>query len=241
MQSSAATSSSSTSNRKNINNDNSSSSSLSSSLERSNQILKRFLDSIRSEIHRKNVLNYINAYMRFYHLYEGESQKQEQQDLLNDNNNDNKNKSKKNNNNNNSLVYRYDWLVGDDDIQTIENRIIDFVTYKRDEEGIGANGIDNYINQLQNFYRVNGVKGIDWKLIRRYRPDHVKKTQDREYRAEEVIAIEEKLDVRGKVISGIMRGSGVRIGGVINQCRRSYSHTNKIWQDIQNLGLQGDF
>jgi hypothetical protein len=39
--------------------------------------------------------------MRFYHLYEGESQGQEQ-GLLNDNNN-NKNKGKKNNNSN-SLI-----------------------------------------------------------------------------------------------------------------------------------------
>ena len=80
------------------------------------------------------MLSYINAYMRFYLLYEGESQGQEQ-DLLNDNNNDNKIKGKKNNNNNsNNLVYRYDWLI-DEDIQTIQNKIIDFVNSKK-KDGI---------------------------------------------------------------------------------------------------------
>lgn len=53
---------------------------------------------------------------------------------------------------------------------------------------------------------------IDWDLIKSYTPEMVKKTQDREYYANEVIAIEEKLDVRGKVVSGIMRGSGIRRG-----------------------------
>jgi hypothetical protein len=159
------------------------------------QILERFLGSIRSDVTREGVLAYIHAYMRYWHLYEeeeGESQE----------------------NNNNDLVYRYDWLIGDGDPQTIEKKIIDFVIHKRDKEGLGASGIDNYINPLANFYWANGVKGIDWRLIKKYRPDRVKKTRDREYSAEEVIAIEEKLDVRGKVVSGIMRGSGVRRGAV---------------------------
>lgn len=43
-------------------------------------------------------------------------------------------------------------------------------------------------------------------------PEFEKKTRDREYFPEEVIAIEDKLDVRGKVVSGVMRGSGVRRG-----------------------------
>jgi hypothetical protein len=43
-------------------------------------------------------------------------------------------------------------------------------------------------------------------------PENIKKSQDREYRVDEVIAIEEKLDVKGKVVSGVMRGSGVRRG-----------------------------
>jgi hypothetical protein len=40
----------------------------------------------------------------------------------------------------------------------------------------------------------------------------VEKTQDREYYLEEVITIEDKLDVGGKVVSEVMRGSGVRRG-----------------------------
>ena len=133
------------------------------------------------------MLSYVHAYMRFYHLYEGESQAQEQ-GLLNDNN---MTKSKKYTNNSNNLIYRYDWLI-DEDIQTIQNKIIDFVNSKK-KDGMTSKGINNYIIPLQRFYRVNGIKGIDWDLVKSCRPGDVKKTQDREYNAEEVIAIEEKL------------------------------------------------
>ncbi len=157
--------------------------------------------------------------MMYHHLYEedGSQGLEQQQHLLDDSNTtdgnrnkikENKKRSKKNHNNN--LVYRYDWLIGDGNIETIQNKIIDFVTYKRYKEGLGDTGIGNYINPLKNFYWVNGVKGIDWKLVNKYRPDNFKKTQDREYNADEVITIEEKLDVRDKVVSGVMRGSGVR-------------------------------
>lgn len=64
----------------------------------------------------------------------------------------------------------------------------------------------------------------------------MKKTQDREYHVEEVIAIEEKLDVRGKVISGVMRGSGVRRGaepsinvGDLIPLQTKYGKIYKIW------------
>ncbi len=67
-------------------------------------------------------------------------------------------------------------------------------------------------------------------------PEYIKKTQDREYNAEEAIAIEEKLDVRGKVISGVMRGSGVRRGaepsisvGDLIPLQTKYGKIYKIW------------
>jgi hypothetical protein len=165
------------------------------SVEQNKQILERFFESIKSEVHRKNVINYIHAYMKFWHLYEEE--KDGHDDVV--------------------VVYRYDWLIGEDDddnsgnIRILQDKVIQFIIQKK-KEGLGSNGLDNYINPLRRFYRVNGVKGIDWEVVREYRPVRVKKTHDREYNAEEVIAIEEKLDVRGKVASGLMRGSGVRRG-----------------------------
>jgi hypothetical protein len=212
--------------------------------------------------------------MRHWHLYEEE---EKEQNSLNDDDDDGHNNKKKQKKNDN-VVYRYDWLIGDDnddegycdgngdgdihdyyhyhrgrkgrrrtrkttravvvergDIQTLQDRIIQFVIYKK-KEGLGANGIDNYINPLQKFYWVNGIKGIDWELVRSYRPEHVKKTHDREYHPEEVIAIEEKLDVRGKVVSGVMRGSGVRRGaepsisvGDLIPLQTKYGKIYKIW------------
>jgi hypothetical protein len=152
--------------------------------------------------------------MKFWHLYEEEKGRMD-------------------------VVYRYDWLFGDEgdnnNIQTLQDRIIQFVIQKK-KEGLSSVGIDNYINPLKRFYRVNGVKGIDWELVREYIPERIKKTRDREYRAEEVIAIEEKLDVRGKVVSGLMRGSGVRRGaepslsvGDLIPIQTKYGKIYKIW------------
>ena len=188
----------------------------------SNQILQeRFLASIKSDVTRSGVTSYIHKYMRYWHLYEKKGEEGRGDGGDDDGNDD--------------VDYRYDWLI-DNDIRTIQDRIIQFVIDKK-KEGLGARAIDNYVNNLQKFYRVNGVKGIDWELIKSYKPDYVKKTQDREYRADEVIAIEEKLDVRGKVASGVMRGSGIRrgaepfinVGDLIPLQTKNYGKIYKIW------------
>jgi hypothetical protein len=83
----------------------------------SDQIIAKFLASIKSDVTRKGALDYIHAYMRYHHLYEGEIQE----------NGKDKDKKKYKNKDSSNLVYRYDWLIGDGDVQTIENRIIDFV------------------------------------------------------------------------------------------------------------------
>jgi hypothetical protein len=167
-----------------------------------NQILNRFLASIKSDETRRGALTFINAFMKYWQLYE-----------VGDDNDKNKNKNK-NNNKNSKFVYRYDWLLQlSSDVPTLQDKIIQFIMYKT-RQGLGAKAIENYTNHLRKFYRANGVKVgvIDWDLIKSYIPENVKKTQDREYYANEVIAIEEQLDVRGKVVSGVMRGSGVRRG-----------------------------
>ncbi len=140
----------------------------SSSRSKSNQLLARFLASIRSDATRRVALAYVNAFMKYWKLYE-EGQ----------------------NNDNNNLVYRYDWLLPPSstsaaaagsaaavvvDIETIQDRIIQFVIDKK-QQGFGARAIDNYTKHLQKFYRVNGVKVglIDWDLIHNYFPDYVKK------------------------------------------------------------------
>ena len=175
-----------------------------------NQILERFLASIRSSKTRRGAVDYLNAYMRYWKLYEENNN--------NTYNNNNKQEGS-NNNKNNNLIYRYDWLLpinhdnGAVDIKTVQNMVIQFVIEKN-KQGLSYKAIENYTNHLQKFYRLNGVKVgvIDWDLIKSYMPENVKKTQDREYRADEVIAIEDKLNVRGKVVSGLMRGTGVRRG-----------------------------
>lgn len=144
-------------------NTSSSYSSSTSSLERNKQLLDRFLQSNRSEVYRSNVLDYIHAYMRHWNLYE-----EQEEDLLNDDSDDNGRNNKNKRQKSNNVIFRYDWLIGDDydnddgvhdyhhgarkrtalvverDIQTLQDRIIQFVIHKK-KEGLGANGIDNYI------------------------------------------------------------------------------------------------
>ena len=110
----------------------------------SNQILKRFLASIKSNKTRRGAVDYLNAYMKYWKLYEE--------------NNNNKQEG------NNSLVYRYDWLLPNNnngssavDIETVQNRIIQFVMDKN-KQGLSFKAIENYVTHLRKFYRVNGVK-----------------------------------------------------------------------------------
>ena len=61
-----------------------------------------------------------------------------------------------------------------------------FVIYKK-KKGLGAAGIENYINILVTFYKAHGLKKkIDWELIRSYLPEKVRKYKDREYYDSEV-------------------------------------------------------
>jgi len=119
--------------------------------------------------------------------------------------------------------------------EDIQNSIVQFVIAKK-KEGIGASGLDNYINNLQKFYKTNGIRTIDWELVRSYKPETVKKSKDREYLDDEVIAIERRLNERGKVISGLMRGSGVRRGaeptvniGDLFPMETKYGKIYKMW------------
>ena len=73
-------------------------------------------------------------------------------------------------------------------------------------------------------------------MVRSFKPEYVKKTHDREYHADEIIKIEDKLDVRGKAVMGLMRGSGVRRGaeptitiGDIFPRQTKFGKIYKIW------------
>lgn len=130
-----------------------------SSLERNKQILEKFIHSMKSEITQVNSIDYLNAFMRYWRLYKEE---EEEPPLSDDDGQGGKKgkKQKQRRGGKKELVYRYDWLLdearkgGDDDsddddgIQTLQDKIIQFVIYKKNE-GIGANGIGNYISPLR--------------------------------------------------------------------------------------------
>jgi hypothetical protein len=84
--------------------------------------------------------------MRHCRLYE-----EQEEDIILDEEGGEKNRKKLK-----KLVYRYDWLLDearigdDDDVQTLQDKIIHFVIYKK-KMCLGANGIDNYISPLFQF------------------------------------------------------------------------------------------
>jgi hypothetical protein len=148
-------------------------------------IMENYVESIKSPVTKKNVPAYINAYCRHWFYYQSDYD--------------------------GKLLYRYDKLF-EAGVEGIQERAKHFVICKK-KAGFSASNINGYINYLVKFYKTNGIRGIDWDLVREYAPEPVKKTKDREYYADEVFAIEGKLDDRGKAVSGLIRGSGVRRGG----------------------------
>jgi hypothetical protein len=54
--------------------------------ERNRQLIDRFLQSIKSDVTRRNALDYIHIYMRYWHLYEekkeGEWEEEEEENPL---------------------------------------------------------------------------------------------------------------------------------------------------------------
>ena len=83
---------------------------LSAAARSSNQILERFLESIKSDVTKRGALAYIHAYMRRWNFYEDKTTKQEGKNNTNKKNSA-ANDDGGNNNNNTDLVYRYDWLL----------------------------------------------------------------------------------------------------------------------------------
>jgi hypothetical protein len=103
---------------------------------------------------------------------------------------------------------QYDKLLSGD-IADIEQNLKHFVIYKK-KKGVGAAGIENYINILITFYKAHGLKKkIDWELIQTYLQDDVKKTKDREYYDTEVWAIEDKCGERVALYNGTVQSGFV--------------------------------
>lgn len=168
------------------------------------QVVERFIQSIRSEVTRDGALDYVHKFMRYFKLQ------------------------------NKDASYPYSALLKWNE-EEIQNKAVEFVIHMK-KQGLGASGIENYILNLLKFYKTNGVRLIDWELVRSYKPENFKKNKDREYLDSEVIAIEEKLNERGKVVSGLMRGSGVRRGaepslslGDLFPKETKYGKIYKIW------------
>lgn len=101
----------------------------------------------------------------------------------------------------------------------IEQHIIDFIAKRvAKSPSITGNGIYNYTKPVRLLLNQNKRKDIDWERIGRVTPQYNNAAHDEAYDIEQVRLAFEFTKLRGKVVIGLMSGSGIRRGGFVGLC-----------------------
>jgi site-specific recombinase XerD len=109
-------------------------------------------------------------------------------------------------------------LLLKEDPRVIEEQLIDYVIYNREELKIASNSINSKIAPIRKFYECNDIE-LRWKKIKSYVGRNKGKggtgrRKDRPYTHEEIAKMVEKADQRGRVTILIMSSAGIRVGAL---------------------------
>lgn len=108
---------------------------------------------------------------------------------------------------------RYEDMLKEES-KVAQNRIEKFILKKK-ASGLSSVTIQGYLNTLRHFYFVNEAdSGINWKLLRKYKGEYIKKVEDKPYTTEQIRHMLSFCDHRKRVILLLPASSGMRIGAV---------------------------
>lgn len=113
-------------------------------------------------------------------------------------------------------------IIKNNDLQTlldtkpsvIENRIIKYVEYLKDERKLVRSTIHVNCSALFNFFKMNDVLINEKKIKKFYPSDSGHYSDDRPYSIPEIQQLLDNADVRSRVIILLMASTGMRIGGL---------------------------
>ena len=99
------------------------------------------------------------------------------------------------------------------DSRALQQKIIDYVGFLKQERKLGANAINLYLSPIMHFYAMNDIT-LNRKKIGRYVPENIRKHTDRTYTREEITRLLEFCDLRDRSIVLLFASTGIRIGGI---------------------------
>ena len=94
-----------------------------------------------------------------------------------------------------------------------QQQIINFIVSEK-KRGLSYKSLAAYISAIWHFYEFNGYTGLSWKIINRYKGEHIRIVKDRAYKLEELRAMLTKSDERKQVIILLMASTGMRVGAI---------------------------
>jgi integrase len=109
-------------------------------------------------------------------------------------------------------------LLLKEDPRIVEEQLIDYVIYNREELDIASNSISTKIAPIRKFYECNDIE-LRWKKIKSYIGRNkgkggVGRKKDRPYTHKEIAKMLEKADQRGRVTILLMSSAGIRVGAL---------------------------
>jgi integrase len=108
-------------------------------------------------------------------------------------------------------------LLLKEDPRVIEEQLIDYVIYNREELKIASNSINSKIAPIRKFYECNDIE-LRWKKIKSYigrnRSKRNNGKRDRPYTHAEIAKMLEKADQRGRTTILLMSSAGIRVGAL---------------------------
>jgi integrase len=101
------------------------------------------------------------------------------------------------------------------DLKLIEQQIIDYIIYLREELKLARPTINSRIAAIKKFYETNDVE-LRWKKICSYvgRGAIRRSKKDRPYTRSEIMKMLEKADQRGRILILLMSSAGLRVGAL---------------------------
>jgi integrase len=117
-----------------------------------------------------------------------------------------------------------------EDPKTIQESIIDYIIYMREERKIASTSISTNVAAIRKFYDCNDIE-LKWKKIKNYVGRNKTKRnngkKDRPYTSMEILKMLEKADERGRTIILLMASTGIRVGALPSLKIRSLERIEK--------------